>query len=78
MEEKQVKKEEVKLLMKQNQVKQWTHCRDLIFPAGNVYRKFEMLDMNHTTMVLVFAAIALCVSLTTLIFNWLRNLGGGR
>lgn len=29
---------------------QWTHCRDLIFPAGNVYRKFEMLDMNHTTM----------------------------
>lgn len=29
-------------------------------------------------IVLVFAAIALCVSLTTLIFNWLRNLGGGR
>ena len=27
-------------------------------------------------MVLVFASIALCVSLTTLIFNWLRNLGG--
>ncbi len=29
-------------------------------------------------VVLVFAAIALCVSLTTLLFNWLRNLGGGR
>lgn len=28
----------------------WSHQRDLIFPAGNVYRKFEMLDMNHTTM----------------------------
>ena len=29
---------------------QWAHQRNLIFPAGNVYRKFEMLDMNHTTM----------------------------
>ena len=29
---------------------QWSHVRNLIFPAGNVYRKFEMLDMNHTTM----------------------------
>lgn len=28
----------------------WMHCRDLIFSAGNVYRKFEMLDMNHPTM----------------------------
>ncbi len=28
----------------------WDHCRDLIFPAGNVYRKFEMLDPSHTTM----------------------------
>lgn len=28
----------------------WQHVRDLIFPAGNVYRKFEMLDLNHTTM----------------------------
>ena len=28
----------------------WDHNRDLIFPAGNEYRKFEMLDMNHTTM----------------------------
>ena len=28
----------------------WTHCRDLIFPAGNEYRKFEMLDVGHTTM----------------------------
>lgn len=29
---------------------QWRHVRDLIFPGGNVYRKFEMLDLNHTTM----------------------------
>lgn len=28
----------------------WAHNRLLIFHAGNVYRKFEMLDMNHTTM----------------------------
>lgn len=28
----------------------WQHVRDMIFPAGNVYRKFEMLDLNHTTM----------------------------
>ena len=28
----------------------WDHNKDLIFPAGNEYRKFEMLDMNHTTM----------------------------
>lgn len=29
---------------------QWLHVKSLIFPAGNVYRKFEMLDMNHATM----------------------------
>lgn len=29
---------------------QWSHQRELVFSAGNVYRKFEMLDMNHTTM----------------------------
>ncbi|MGI6222083.1 MAG: DUF5103 domain-containing protein [Prevotella sp.] len=28
----------------------WEHCRQLIFPGGNEYRKFEMLDMTHTTM----------------------------
>ena len=28
----------------------WSHCRDLIFPAGNEYRTFEMLDVTHTTM----------------------------
>lgn len=28
----------------------WAHNRKLIFDAGNVYRKFEMLDLNHTTM----------------------------
>ena len=28
----------------------WAHNREFIFPAGNEYRKFEMLDMNHTTM----------------------------
>lgn len=29
---------------------QWLHNRDLIFDAGNVYRKFEVLDLNHPTM----------------------------
>ena len=28
----------------------WEHCRSLIFPAGNEYRKFETLDVSHTTM----------------------------
>ena len=28
----------------------WSHCRDFIFQAGNEYRKFEMLDVTHTTM----------------------------
>lgn len=28
----------------------WEHCRELIFPGGNEYRKFETLDVNHTTM----------------------------
>lgn len=28
----------------------WSHNRNLIFPAGNEYRKFEMLDVSHTTM----------------------------
>lgn len=25
----------------------WEHCRDLIFPAGNEYRKFEMTTLLH-------------------------------
>jgi hypothetical protein len=29
---------------------QWLHCRDLIFTAGNEYRKFEVLDVDHPTM----------------------------
>lgn len=29
---------------------QWRHCQQLIFQAGNHYRKFEMLDMDHPTM----------------------------
>lgn len=29
---------------------QWQHNRNLIFDAGNEYRKFEMLDMDHPTM----------------------------
>ncbi|MCI6074084.1 MAG: DUF5103 domain-containing protein [Prevotella sp.] len=33
-----------------NEGLRWQHCRQLIFPGGNEYRKFEMLDMNHTTM----------------------------
>lgn len=28
----------------------WSHCRDFIFQGGNEYRKFEMLDVTHTTM----------------------------
>jgi len=28
----------------------WDHNRDLIFPAGNEYHKFETLDPTHTTM----------------------------
>ncbi len=28
----------------------WHHCRDLIFPAGNEYHKFEVLDVHHPTM----------------------------
>lgn len=28
----------------------WNHNRQLIFPAGNVYRKYEMLDVSHPTM----------------------------
>lgn len=28
----------------------WDHNRDFIFNAGNEYHKFEMLDMNHTTL----------------------------
>lgn len=29
---------------------QWTHNRQLIFDGGNEYRKFETLDVSHTTM----------------------------
>ena len=29
---------------------QWQHNRHLIFDAGNEYRKFELLDMDHPTM----------------------------
>ena len=29
---------------------EWEHCRDLIFPASNEWRKFETLDVSHTTM----------------------------
>lgn len=28
----------------------WSHNRNLIFPAGNEYRKFETLDVSHPTM----------------------------
>lgn len=28
----------------------WDHNRSLIFSGGNEYHKFEMLDVNHTTM----------------------------
>lgn len=29
---------------------EWRHKRELVFEGGNEYRKFEMLDLNHTTM----------------------------
>lgn len=29
---------------------QWTHCRELIFDAGNEYHKFETLATSHATM----------------------------
>ena len=28
----------------------WNHCRDWIFPAGNEYRKFEVLDVDRPSM----------------------------
>lgn len=28
----------------------WEHCRELIFTAGNEYRKYEVLDVTHPTM----------------------------
>lgn len=28
----------------------WYHCKDLIFPATNEYRKFEFLDLRRSTM----------------------------
>lgn len=29
---------------------EWVHCQELIFPAGNEWHKFEVLDVSHTTM----------------------------
>ncbi len=29
---------------------EWQHARELIFDAGNEYRKYEVLDVSHTTM----------------------------
>lgn len=29
---------------------EWTHCRDLIFPAGNEYHKFEILDIHRNSL----------------------------
>ena len=29
---------------------QWTHCRDLIFPATNEYHKFEYLDIHRNSL----------------------------
>ena len=29
---------------------EWSHNRELIFDAGNEYRKFEVLDVSHPTM----------------------------
>lgn len=29
---------------------EWTHCKDLIFKAGNEYHKFEILDIHRNSM----------------------------
>ena len=29
---------------------EWDHCRELIFEAGNEYRKYEVLDPSHPTL----------------------------
>ena len=29
---------------------EWTHCRELIFPAGNEFHKFELLDVHRAGM----------------------------
>lgn len=29
---------------------EWQHCKELIFPAGNEYHKFEILNVNHSGM----------------------------
>lgn len=29
---------------------EWKHCEDYIFPAGNEYHKFEILNVNHSGM----------------------------
>lgn len=29
---------------------EWVHCRDLIFPAGNEYHKFEILDIHRNSL----------------------------
>ena len=29
---------------------QWSHCRQLIFPAGNEYHKFEYLDLHRNSL----------------------------
>ena len=36
--------------MVNNKGLQWNHCRDLIFEAGNEYRKYEILALSHATM----------------------------
>ena len=28
----------------------WQHCKELIFPAGNEFRKFEILDVHQPTL----------------------------
>lgn len=33
-----------------NNEMRWQHCRDLIFPAGNEFRKFEILNIHQPTL----------------------------
>jgi len=34
----------------QNDALTWDHCRELIFNGGNEYRRFELLDMNRSSV----------------------------
>ncbi len=39
-----------KIQFKAGSTLRWEHCRDLIFAAGNEYRKFETVSASHTSL----------------------------